>query len=210
MRDDARRAAIALVLIAGSGCAYIAVQRLAGALHPAMPELPRLAFERAIPFVPAAMPLYASLGLFLLAAAWRCGRGAFRRLVGAALIAQLVAYAVFLAWPMRLPRPELADAGVWGSGFALAWRWDDDWNTLPSLHVADAVLGALAARRRWAVAWGAAIVVSVPLVGQHALLDSAAGAALGVLAWLSCRPLETADAPAAPPPAGGTGPTAAR
>lgn len=196
---------VALVLT-GSMFSYSAVQHLAVRFHHDIPAVPVTAVDAPIPFLGWALIPYASLGPFLLLVAARLEPEHFRRLIRATLIVQAVAYTIFLVWPMTVPRTFTVDGAM--DRFAL-WLLDASdlpVNTVPSLHVAYALLAAAACRRRWSTMWALLIVSSVMPVHQHLLLDVLTGAALGLIGWWLSRAATPADVRST----AGSGPTAGR
>lgn len=163
--------------------------------HPlfAVTEVPRLALDDAIPFVPLALVPYASLWAYIgFAPAMLHDQTELRAYLGSAVLLGAIGYAAFLFFPTAVP----ASAIDWSPWPLLAWLKSADaaGNACPSLHVAYAVftsfwLGAIfrdAAAPRWlhagSLLWCLLIVWSTLAIRQHVLLDVLAGAVLGVLA----------------------------
>lgn len=148
------------------------------------------AWERAIPFVPAAIVPYMSIDLFFAAAPFLCrDRAALRAFAARAAFAIAVSAACFLAFPMRFgfERPEVD--GVYGALFGLLTAFDRPLNQAPSLHIA--LLVVLwpvfhRAARGWlnlAVhVWFALIAASVLLTWQHHVIDVPTGLLVGLVA----------------------------
>lgn len=117
----------------------------------------------------------------------------FRRVALAYALAIAAALAVFLVLPvtsqgLRVDARLYADAGFAGWLLQLLYFLDPPFNLFPSLHLALALLAALAARRvhrpsgAAALLWTACIAASVCTTKQHYAVDVAAGLLLG---WLS-------------------------
>ena len=152
--------------------------------------------DLAIPFIEWTVWIYASYFVFLFLPFLVCRDKARAARVFWALIANsVVAASIFLAWPTSGVAQQPATAGLSG----LLWRAllfvDRPGNLLPSLHVANTCVCALAlARERsaWRVAapvWAALIVISTLTTRQHFFVDVPTGGALGVCAfWLFGRP----------------------
>jgi membrane-associated phospholipid phosphatase len=158
--------------------------------------MPLTAVDRWLAFMPAALPLYLSLWLYvslptvllktlpdlLCHAAW---------LGGVCLLGILV----FLMWPTAVPGAD----PIWGAaGIPFLKGIDAAGNACPSLHVAAAVysalwLGAILSEtsapmllRVGSWLWCVGIVYSTMAIRQHVFIDVMAGTALGgVLGGLS-------------------------
>lgn len=151
-----------------------------------------LEVERHLPFVPELVWLYLSLDLVLLLAPFVLRRVEQLAILFLALsVATGIATVVFVLLPVE-PRflAFAAPSGLLGSAFRLADAINLDRNLLPSLHVAYAVLAALALASRGRPAlrlglglWAAGVAASTVLLRQHHLLDLVFGAALGVGSW---------------------------
>lgn len=152
-----------------------------------------LEFDRGIPFSPPLIWAYEVCYLFpfvplLVVNDWH----RFNRVILAVVLANVVACAVYLAFPIALPRP-VPGADLSSRIVALEYAADfhPGANKLPSLHVALAWLVWLAClrqglRRFWAVlilATAVAISVATLFVKQHVVLDVVSGAALAFAAW---------------------------
>lgn len=155
-------------------------------------EVPRLAIDEWVPFVPELALLY--LGLFplmwLAVLLQRDGDGARRLVLGAAACAWLVSL-VFVFYPTTFPRPAVQAQGF----YALVIGLDTPRNACPSLHGTYAALSAawIAHARgwRWGVAAGAVallVLVATVAVRQHGTIDLALGAGIGLLAFQVARP----------------------
>ncbi|RME75751.1 MAG: phosphatase PAP2 family protein [Planctomycetota bacterium] len=113
------------------------------------------------------------------------------RAVAAFVFVQLVAYAIFLVYPVRMHRPtDFAITDVFTWGVAFTYFVDPPYNCFPSLHLGNAVLTALIAWRLdrkvggWFLLGAALIALSTVFVRQHYVLDVLGGAAL---AWIGYR-----------------------
>ncbi|MBI5546003.1 MAG: phosphatase PAP2 family protein [Deltaproteobacteria bacterium] len=147
--------------------------------------------DRAIPFVPWTLAVYACwLLLPALAVVALEGSELFRLLAGLLACAALC-YAGFALFTAHFPRPSLEELG--GSVWRGAYEWlhgvDGPGNTFPSLHVALTAFAALRMRRhRLGAMWvGAAILISLSTLTtrQHFVADVAAGAVLASLVHLA-------------------------
>jgi membrane-associated phospholipid phosphatase len=154
--------------------------------------MPLTAVDRWVGFAPAAMPLYASLWLYLGLPIALLRTGRELRLCGvAALAMSTIGMAIFLFWPTTVPSAAID----WSlhPGVAFMKSVDAGANACPSLHAAFAVftavwLGRLLAEMRsgtalralnWA--WCLGILYSTLATRQHVALDLLAGAGLGLV-----------------------------
>ncbi len=162
--------------------------------HPLRPvaTMPLTAVDRALPFLPASLPAYLSLWLYVtLPPTLIDDRRELERYGVAIGLVCLAGLACFLLWPSAVP-PMVLD---WQDfpGSAVLQGIDAAGNACPSLHVATAAfsavwlhrqlgqLGAPAAVRLLSLLWGVAIVLSTMTTRQHVFLDAAAGSALGLV-----------------------------
>jgi membrane-associated phospholipid phosphatase len=152
------------------------------------------ALDERIPFRPGWIWIYLFTYIVPLVALLvvRDEQRVYRALFAVAL-ASLSAYAVFIVFPVRLPRPELG-GGLNDQLVALAQSLDHPANQLPSLHVANAwiLYETVAGERRspWFRACAFALAVGITLstlfVKAHVVLDVVTGAFWGPLAyWLA-------------------------
>jgi len=146
--------------------------------------------DRMIPFLPASIWVYLSQFGLLFYALWATPDNLLRtRTYYAALLATVLACAIFLLIPFKVARQPLQGEGL----TALAWQGlylsDTPANCFPSLHVALATLAASALWRqgrqwRWlAPLWAGAIALSTLTTKQHYVIDLVAGLALSPLAF---------------------------
>ncbi len=167
-------------------------------------EVPRLAIDEWVPFMPELALLY--LGLFPLM--WLAVvvqpdvSGAKRMVLGAAACAWLVSL-IFVFYPTSFARPPIEAQGF----YALVVGLDTPRNACPSLHGTYAALSAawIAQARGWRWGVGAALVAFAVLVAtvavrQHGVIDLGLGAAIGLLAFALTRP-RPSDPTTAPEPA---------
>lgn len=154
--------------------------------------------DRAIPFRPEWIYIYAAifytafLPLFLVKE-----RHLFRRVALAYIVIESTALVTFLLIPVRMTlRPEFVPGdGFTAWGMNLCYYLDLPVNCFPSLHVANAVLGAFACLKvdrlvgGLSFAVGLLIIASTMLVKQHYVADVVAGFALASMAyWFILRP----------------------
>lgn len=147
-------------------------------------------FDRALPYVPAAWPLYQSVYLLVLVPTRLFSRPAEMRAGAVAnLTCMAISYAFFLLYPVHHPVPgasaAAADGVAQAGGNFAVWFDDRGMNCFPSLHMALATIASLccmrADRRLGAAACAltALIAVSSLLLKRHYLIDLPAGMALG-------------------------------
>ena len=163
------------------------------------------AFDRAVPFKPEWIYVYvaifytAFLHLFLVKE-----RHLFRRVGLAYIVVETTALITFVLVPVRMTlRPDFVPGDsftIWGINFC--YYVDLPVNCFPSLHVANAVLGAFACYKvdrligSLSFIVGFLIIASTMLVKQHYLADVVAGFALATTAyWFILRPAKTDHIP---------------
>jgi len=157
-------------------------------------QVPVLAIDRAIPFLPGWTPVYLSVcalvPLSILAARRRADLVAFGQAL-AGLCA--VHYVGFLLLPSVGPRPHLDEVAALSRSYAWLVSVDGARNAFPSLHAALTVFcmgfalrvagtGAGIGLRTAGFAWGGAILFATLATRQHYFLDILAGALLGGIA----------------------------
>jgi hypothetical protein len=145
--------------------------------------------ELAMPFVPAFVLGYLSLGLVFFPAPFILRRRRELHALALSLAAVTgVAGVGFLLLPAEPAYPP-RDPGAWSSLFEAARGMALRYNMVPSLHVAMSVVCLMAySTRSGAIgkaalaSWGTIIVLSTLFTHQHHLLDVAAGLALAAAA----------------------------
>lgn len=155
------------------------------------------AFDRAVPFVPAAIFGYilVYLSILLVYLIIKDMRD-WNRAVISFIFATTLAYAIFLLFPVRMDmRPDLSGlTGISAEVTKFYYIIDMPFNCFPSLHVTYPMLATIIAWRnhttmRWVFAAMTIVVaVSVVMVKQHYLADVVAGFANGSLCyWLTVK-----------------------
>lgn len=187
-RERGRRAAERLVALE---------HRLRVDCEPAV-QRAALRFPRIVEGVNAGYALFnVSLTVGWLVLRYRRRDPGYRRLRRACILAHLGAQPVFLLWPVAPPRTltRFVDTLSEVSGLDLESpflvRFYNPVAAMPSLHVAFAMVTACAAAERAssgtaaraAAAYPPLVAAVVTATGNHFVLDSVAGAALGVVAW---------------------------
>lgn len=166
---------------------FIAQWNVGRALH-----VPEIALDRSLPLAPAWALVYGTVYLFLILLPVLVVRtnDHVRAMFLAYLAVWLTAYVIFLVYPTRAPRPEIAAAdGFVAWGIRFLYSSDPPYNCFPSLHVAHSFVSALSCYRVHERV-GMAGLVGASLVGlstlftkQHYVIDVIAGA---MLAWAAC------------------------
>jgi membrane-associated phospholipid phosphatase len=155
--------------------------------------LPLSGLDARVPFQPGWAAIYQSLYLMMPMVAWMADSAdSLRRYARGFLALAVAGFAVFVAYPVAGPRPDLpTPPGLYG----LLVRCDSPLNSFPSLHVALAAYsllfaqrllggaGAVARRLVWPGAlWTAAIAYSTLATKQHYAVDLPAGLMLALVA----------------------------
>ncbi|WP_428424242.1 phosphatase PAP2 family protein [Methylibium sp.] len=162
--------------------------------HPQAPitTMPLIALDGWVGFRPAALPLYASLWVYVSLAPALLKNG--RELLSyglSALLLSVVGLAIFWLWPTRVPAFDID----WTRHASVAFLKTADvaGNACPSLHAAFAVFtavgfarllketGAGVLLRGLNLLWCAGILYATLAIRQHVVLDILAGSALGGL-----------------------------
>jgi len=151
---------------------------------------PRTPVDDWIPFLPGTIWIYLSHIAVLFSGWWWMVRGeACTRAFIAMVLAAVLSTLYFFFFPTELPRRELlaVDAGpVTQAAWAFLMRADNPTNSFPSMHVAEAIITAVALVRahvhfRWlAPVWALAIAITTMTTEQHVFVDVLGGA---LLAW---------------------------
>jgi hypothetical protein len=173
---------------------YILAYQLTNRFHFVEPSvLPLTWADRAVPFVPALLPLYLSYIPYFW---WTVARSESDREVNRVFYAThlqlLVSLPFFVLVPIRFPRELFYPPGAigWADAF---WRWfDAPTNCFPSLHVANVLVLAHLNRGRpypgLHAGVAAGIVASTLLVKQHYVVDLVGGVAVyGIARWFLAR-----------------------
>jgi membrane-associated phospholipid phosphatase len=203
---------IYLLLEAAHGLAYNAI----GAWAALRPSHTLATFiDGFVPFVPAFHYVYLLAYLMPgLAALLIQSRERFRESAIGFVLMNLIAFPIYLLYPVRSPRPSLRPDSVTTWLLALEYRLDTPVNCMPSFHVGVAWLFFYVCRtgRRRALdaallALALGITVSTLFVKQHWAVDLPAGWLLAFVSLLAARALVTyarasGDAARATPRAG--------
>jgi membrane-associated phospholipid phosphatase len=181
---------------------YLLYPAIAASQDPREAHILATPLDLCIPFSPRWMFIYVAIHpLLLLPCVAIRDLSLFRRTALAYFFSCLVAYAVYIAFPVSALglRPDVAalPRSFAGWGLALNYQLDAPLNCFPSLHVATVTLAALSTSKVDPWLGGAAgvaallVAASTLLVKQHYLLDVAGGVGLALSAYrlfLSRRP----------------------
>lgn len=141
------------------------------------------AVDRSVPFTPQWVWVYllyypfCFMPLFLLN-----NMDTFRRVAGAYLLEFVLAFIVFLSFPVKMIRPVVVPDTLSTKAVGIIYRIDPGFNVFPSLHVANSLLVALIFyryNRRLGIFFiliACLISASTLFVKQHYFLDIVAGA----------------------------------
>ncbi len=147
--------------------------------------------DRLVPFGPAWELVYVSIYFYIfVVVAYLRDAPLFRRVVLSFCLIQFTCYAVFLAVPVGLQRPDTLDLQhrflEWG--LALNYTLDQPRNLFPSLHLGNAFMVSLLIfrlQRRaglWALAWATLIGYSTMAARHHFFADVVAGIVVALVA----------------------------
>jgi membrane-associated phospholipid phosphatase len=165
---------------------------LPGMMHGREFHSPELAIDRMLPLRPEWSAVYGSLFCAVILPAFVVHQhDLLRRTIHAFLMAWLIAFAVFIAYPTVGPQhPKVAVHGFADWGLRTIYGADVNYNCFPSLHVAQAFLAAFACHRvhravgTVTFAWASLLSLSTLLTKQHYFVDVVGGIALACLAQL--------------------------
>ena len=157
-------------------------------------EVPRLAFDNAIAFMPELSGLYLSLFPFMwLSVLSQPTASEARKFILGGTACSCLASLIFLVYPTTFPRPNIDASGVY------AWivTSDTPYNACPSLHGSYAVYSAawLAGAttyvfyKLFVMLVAMAIFYATIAVRQHGIIDLTLGGLLGYVTFLWARSL---------------------
>lgn len=146
-------------------------------------------WDSMIPWLPWTLPIYFSMYLQCLVAAFRAPANQYVQALFALLIATVTSCIIFVLLPAHYPRPNPAtlDSAFWQQVFTHVYQSDGAGNTFPSIHVSATTLLARAMwqdryRALWII-WSAAIAISILTVKQHFIVDLLGGLVVAALSW---------------------------
>ena len=148
-------------------------------------------FELSIPFVPSMVVFYNSMHVaYLIAPFILRTRPEMHAMAWTWVAITLCAGVIFLVLPAEdaYATPPDSELGPWRGLFRMADQANLRFNSLPSLHVAWAIVcvdvyarGASLWNRRWLWAWGIAMTLSTVLLHQHHIADAVGGVVLALV-----------------------------
>jgi membrane-associated phospholipid phosphatase len=181
--------------IVGGGLLLAVLFALPARVHLGQPTiLDRSVVDDAIPFLDWTIWVYVSYYPFLTLAIWLPHNDKLRSdAVYALLLAGAIGLIIFTLWPTSIAREAPSLAGATGFVWRLLFSVDTMVNALPSMHVADTCLAAVALGSRnriWRViapAWATLIVLSTLTTKQHYAIDIPGGFALAAICFILVR-----------------------
>ena len=177
------------------GLLLIALFMLPARIHLGEPTvLDKSVVDDWIPFLEWTIWIYASYYLFLILAIW-LPRDDKRRSDAAygLVLAGVIGLIIFTLLPTSVVRPMPSAGGATGFLWGLLFSVDTMVNALPSLHVANTCLAAvaLASRSRpWRIivpVWAAMIILSTLTTKQHYAIDVPGGLLLAAVCYVIVR-----------------------
>lgn len=184
-----------VLAIVGGGLLLAALFALPARFHLGQPTiLDRSIVDDAIPFLDWTIWIYVSYYPFLILAIWLPHNDKLRSdAVYGLLLAGTIGLIIFALWPTSIAREAPSLAGATGFVWRLLFSVDTMVNALPSMHVADTCLAAVALGSRnriWRViapAWATLIVLSTLTTKQHYAIDIPGGFALAAVCFILVR-----------------------
>lgn len=151
-------------------------------------------WELSMPFIPAMILPYMSLNLMVMTPVLFTNPGEIRRLGRATAMATVMSGAVFYLMPAPISFVRPSDVPGWNFWFDIVWGLDGVNNTLPSMHVAMAMLSLLILWRflstPWKMVyllWFALVVASVLFTWQHHIADIVGGIIVGAISYAAIK-----------------------
>ena len=178
-----------LLIILVSLALYFPINRLAhGGMELSLP------IDSLIPlFPPAVVPYLFGTILFVTFPVWAAFRTTtveFKAFTTSWLLATGISYAVYIAFPTFVNRPESVSTDFFSKVISLLYQTDKAYNAAPSGHAAYTILILLFLSNRhprWRLLWltgGLTILASTLLTRQHNVMDVISGIGLGVFAYI--------------------------
>lgn len=173
---------------------YSTADHVSGLLEYRIPVA--FAFERQIPFLPAASVIYLSIiPLLFLSNLIFPNPVRLLPLLATLSLEVMAAGVIFVFLPIEKIFPPRIVEGPWGYPFGIADFVNLNHNDLPALHVALSLSAAIAyaqasnaSTRLLYYGWAAAIAASALLMHEHHIADIVAGGILAVLAMTTVYP----------------------
>lgn len=150
-----------------------------------------MGLDQIVPFLPIFIfPYFTSYFIVFMPYFCITKQKYFRRIAWAYFVTLSLGYLIFLIYPVKMLRPEIASDGFIFQLMQMFYTLDHPYNSFPSLHVALSFLSAGACfqfhhKYWWTIPWATLIAVSTLLVKQHYVLDVIGGLLLfAAVYWL--------------------------
>lgn len=148
--------------------------------------------DEAIPFTPFWLYIYLAIWgvIFSPLAIIRNYQQLKRTVTGYAFLFS-VSFLLFIIFPVKMARPEVAGSGLTLWGLRILYQIDGAGNCFPSIHVAAIFFGALTSlrlNRRFGIfllIWAFLISLSALFIKQHYLVDILAGLILALITYIA-------------------------
>jgi membrane-associated phospholipid phosphatase len=181
--------------IIGGGLLLVVLFMVPARIHLGQPiVLDRAAIDDAIPFLEWTIWVYASYYPFLILAVWLPRDARLRSdAVYGLVLAGAIGLVIFTLWPTTIIRESPSLVGVTGLLWHLLFSVDTMVNALPSMHVADTCIAAVALASRgrlWRIivpVWATIIILSTLTTKQHYAIDLPGGLALAAVCYVLVR-----------------------
>lgn len=187
-------AAFALALVVLLGYEFLADWNLSRFGSGIAPMMLWTALDRRLPTIPWFVWPYAFYYVLVMLPVFLARRPSqLVEMIAAYFLVSVVAWLVYVAFPVRMDYPELLCDGISCKVLEGLYRVDGGVNVMPSLHAAHSVLAAAIfftyrSRLAWPVALAAmAVCVAAVLTRQHYILDVPPGILLGLVGWVVVR-----------------------
>lgn len=151
-----------------------------------------------VPFLPSSIWIYFTYYWLLMTPYLRPGRLRMDKAIWANVLVLVFSVGSFLIFPVTMDRPAVDDSTLSLYAISVLQGSDPAHNCFPSIHCANALLGALLLRetgsRHWWLAAGYAGMIGVTTLTtkQHWAADTAAGFGLALVVWaIVFRPWRT-------------------